>query len=264
MKNVLTIAGSDPSGGAGIQADIKTMCALGVYGMSAITALTVQNTRKVYDVQKARPDIVAGQIDAVYSDIPVDAVKIGMAPDEEIISVIRDRLLVWGARTIVVDPVMASTSGYRLLGQEAAIARLISIADVVTPNIPEAEMLAEMTIRTEDDMRVAAEKIRAMGAKSVLVKGGHLAGGANDLLLTEEGTTIFPAERIPTQNTHGTGCTLSSAIACGLAKGLTMHDAVCVAKQYVIQAIRDSLELGQGPGPLGHMRQLYREAGLEV
>lgn len=264
MYNVLTIAGSDPSGGAGIQADLKTMCALGVYGMSAITALTVQNTQKVYDVQEARPDIVAGQIDAVFRDIPVHAVKVGMMSNVEIIGIIRDRLLCHKAVNIVVDPVMVSKSGYRLLRQEAeqAVGQLIAIADVVTPNLPEAELITGMRITTEEEMSAAARSITEMGAKAALVKGGHLDGDANDILFADSELTRLPAPRVPTKNTHGTGCTLSSAIACGLAKGMPVRKAVEEAKDYVTQAIRDSLSIGQGVGPLGHMARLYRDAGI--
>lgn len=266
MKHVLTVAGSDPSGGAGIQADLKTMCALGVYGMSVITAVTVQNTRKVYDVQEIDPRIVAGQMDAVFEDIRVDAVKIGMVSDEKIIGTIREQLLRHGAKRIVADPVMVSKSGYRLLRKEAeaAMAGLVEIADVVTPNIPEAELLTGLEIRSPWEMEEAARRIRGMGAKNVLVKGGHLPGDANDLLLTEEGEFWLPGPRIPTKNTHGTGCTLSSAIACGLARGYPVRRAVQEAKTYITQAIWDSLSIGQGVGPLGHMVQLYRDAGLAV
>lgn len=266
LKNVLTIAGSDPSGGAGIQADLKTMCALGVYGMSAITAVTVQNTRKVYGVQEIDPGIVAGQIDAVFGDIPVHAVKIGMVSDVEIIRTIRDRLIYHKAKNIIVDPVMVSKSGYRLLREEAelAVGDLIAIADIVTPNIPEAELITGRTIRTAEDMAEAARQILHMGAGAVLVKGGHLEGDADDLLLWGGGTLCLPAPRIPTKNTHGTGCTLSSAVACGLAKGLSLPEAVREAKEYVTRAIRDSLFIGGGAGPLGHLAQLYRDAGMTI
>lgn len=263
MKHVLTIAGSDCSGGAGIQADLKTMCALGVYGMSVITAVTVQNTQKVYDVQEIDPAIVAGQIDAVFGDIAVDAVKIGMVSDSAIIEVIWEKLLQHGARNIVVDPVMVSKSGYRLLRREAeaAMEKLISIADLVTPNIPEARLLTGCALQTEGDIEKAARDIQEMGAKNVLVKGGHLEGDAKDLLLTPKESLWLCAARIPTKNTHGTGCTLSAAIACGLARGDTAAQAVQSAKAYVTHAIEDSLNIGHGAGPLGHLTQLYRDAG---
>ena len=264
MKNVLTIAGSDPSGGAGIQADLKTMCAHGVYGMSVITAITVQNTCKVFDTQDISPEIVAAQIDAVFNDIPVHAVKIGMVSDVRIIRAIRERLLFHDAKNIVVDPVMVSKSGYRLLRQEAELTmrELIAVADLITPNIPEAELLAGKIINTQADMEDTAHTLIENGAKAVLIKGGHLKDNANDLLLTANGITWLTSTRIPTKNTHGTGCTLSSAIVCGLAGGKELEQAVLTAKEYITQAIRDSLSIGKGVGPLGHMHQLYRKAGM--
>lgn len=267
MKNVLTIAGSDPSGGAGIQADLKTMCAMGVYGMTVITAVTVQNTQAVYDVQEITPSIVEGQMRAIYDDIPVDAVKIGMVSNSEIIRTIRRVLLEYNARNIVLDPVMVSKSGYRLLRPEAvaAVKELVSIAHIVTPNLPEAELLCGFSISTEADMRRAAQTIAAMGAKNVLVKGGHRVGDdAGDLLLTPNGFRLLPAKRIDTANTHGTGCTLSSAIASGLAKGKSMEEAVQTAKEYITQAIADSFRLGKGVGPVGHLTALYRKAGIII
>ena len=265
MKNVLAIAGSDPSGGAGIQADLKTMCALGVYGMSAITAVTIQNTRRVRGVQEIDADIVSGQINAVFEDIPVHAVKIGMVSGSAIIRRIRKSLLSHGAVNIVLDPVMVSTSGYRLLRPEAerAVAGLIAIADIVTPNIPEAELLTGMAVKNVRDMTAAARILLQMGAKSVLVKGGHLDGDAADLFLDADGSLLLETPRIHTKNTHGTGCTLSSAIACGLAVGKPVAEAVRDAKEYVTQAIRDAIPVGGGSGPLGHMIDLYRRAGVE-
>lgn len=262
MKHVLTIAGSDPSGGAGIQADLKTMCALGVYGMSVITAVTVQNTHKVYAVQEIRPDIVAGQIDAVFEDIPVHAVKIGMVSDAAIIRVIKERLLAHRAKNIVVDPVMISKSGYHLLRADAeeAIKELVAAADIVTPNIPEAEVLSGAAINGESDMQAAAQTISALGAKAVLVKGGHLTHSANDLLFTVSFSRFLKAARIHTKNTHGTGCTLSTAVACGLANGLSMETSVQQAKSYVSTAIQNALDIGTGAGPLGHMIELYKQA----
>jgi hydroxymethylpyrimidine/phosphomethylpyrimidine kinase len=267
MKNVLTIAGSDSSGGAGIQADLKTMCALGVYGMSVITAVTAQNTQGVYGVQEISADMVDGQIRAVFEDIRVDAVKVGMVSSEEIIKTIRERLLDLGAKNIVVDPVMVSKSGYPLLREEAAraIHGLTEIADVVTPNIPEAEILAGFSIKTEEDMRRAAGVIAERGAKNVLVKGGHrMAEGAGDLLLTGGNFIFLRAERIDTKNTHGTGCTLSAAIASRLALGDTVEAAVRAAKNYITQAIIDSYDVGKGTGPVGHLSALYRRAGMET
>jgi hydroxymethylpyrimidine/phosphomethylpyrimidine kinase len=265
LKNVLSIAGSDPSGGAGIQADLKTMCALGVYGMTAITAVTVQNTQAVYDVQEIDAPIVAGQIKAVFDDIRVDAVKVGMVSSAAIIRVIRDGLLAFRAQNLVIDPVMVSKSGYRILREDAVLAlrELVAIADVVTPNIPEAEILCGFPVETEDDMRKAAEAIAAMGARNVLVKGGHRAGkDATDLLLSNGAFICLRAARIDTKNTHGTGCTLSSAIASRLARGDDVETAVRAAKDYVTQAIADAYAVGAGVGPVGHMAALYRRAGL--
>ncbi|MFP3043689.1 bifunctional hydroxymethylpyrimidine kinase/phosphomethylpyrimidine kinase [Treponema primitia] len=267
MKNVLTIAGSDPSGGAGIQADLKTMCAQGVYGMSVITAVTVQNTQRVYGVQEIDTSIVAGQIDAIFDDIRVDALKVGMVSSAEIIGIIREKLLNRKAKNIVIDPVMVSKSGYSLLREDAveAVRELAAIADVVTPNIPEAEILAGFPIRTGEDMKRAAAVIAAAGAKHVLIKGGHRYGTrAEDLRFTGvDGACIFlNAERINTKNTHGTGCTLSSAIACRLALGDSVEEAIRAAKDYITQAIADSYEVGKGHGPVGHLAALYRRAGL--
>jgi hydroxymethylpyrimidine/phosphomethylpyrimidine kinase len=243
------------------------MCAFGVYGMSVITAVTAQNTQGVYGVQDIGTDMVDSQIRVVFEDIRVDAVKIGMVSSAEIIRTIRDRLLALGAKNIVVDPVMVSKSGYSLLRKDAeqAIHELTAIADVVTPNIPEAEILAGFPIKTEEDMRRAAERIAERGAKNVLVKGGHrLEGGAGDLLLAGGKFLFLRAERIDTKNTHGTGCTLSSAIACRLALGDTVEAAVRAAKDYITRAIIDSYGPGKGAGPVGHLTDLYRRAGLAI
>jgi hydroxymethylpyrimidine/phosphomethylpyrimidine kinase len=267
MKNVLTIAGSDSSGGAGIQADLKTMCALGVYGMSVITAVTAQNTQGVYGVQEIEAPMVDRQIRAVFEDIRVDAVKVGMVSGVEIIRTIREGLLALGAKNIVVDPVMVSKSGYSLLREEAvpAIRGLTEIADMVTPNIPEAEILAGIPIKTEDDMRRAAGIIAEGGAKNVLIQGGHRAGDdAGDLLLAGGEFVFLRAGRIDTKNTHGTGCTLSAAIASRLALGDTAEAAVRAAKDYITQAIIDSYGVGKGAGPVGHLTALYRRAGMEI
>ncbi|MDR2933048.1 MAG: bifunctional hydroxymethylpyrimidine kinase/phosphomethylpyrimidine kinase [Oscillospiraceae bacterium] len=267
MKNVLSIAGSDPSGGAGIQADLKTMCAMGVYGMTAITAVTVQNTQAVYDVQEIDAGIVKGQIDAVYSDIRVDAVKIGMVSNAGIIGVIRDELLRFKAGNIVVDPVMVSKSGYHLLRREAmeAVHTLVAMADIVTPNIPEAELLCGFSIESESDVAKAAHKIAQSGAKNVLIKGGHRLGdNAGDWLLTKDRFIHIKAKRIDTKNTHGTGCTLSSAIASRLALGDTPEEAVRAAKDYITKAIQAAYDVGKGVGPVGHMTDLYKKAGMEA
>ena len=266
MKNVLSIAGSDPSGGAGIQADIKTMCAMGVYGMTAITAVTAQNTQAVYAVHEIPPAIVTGQIEAVFNDIRVDAVKIGMVSSEEIIHAIHDSLRRFDARNIVVDPVMVSTSGCGLLKRDAvkSLGRIIAIADVVTPNLPEAELLCGFPIKDDDDMRRAAENIAASGAKNVLIKGGHRDGATvRDLLFSGGNFISLEAERVATRNTHGTGCTLSSAIASRLALGDNAEEAARAAKEYITQAIRDAIPVGKGAGPVGHMTALYGSAGMK-
>jgi len=267
MKNVLSIAGSDSSGGAGIQADLKTMCALGVYGMTVITAITAQNTQGVYRVQEIEPPMVDAQIDAVFKDIRVDAVKIGMVSGTDIIHIIRARLLELHAKNIVVDPVMVAKSGHRLLRPEAldAVRELAGIADVVTPNIPEAELLCGFAIESEDDMQSAARKIASLGVKNVLVKGGHRLGSdASDLLFADGKFVRLQTRRIDTRHTHGTGCTLSSAIACRLALGDSVEDAVRAAKDYITEAIANAYAVGGGNGPVGHLAALYRKAGINI
>ncbi|MDR0450270.1 MAG: bifunctional hydroxymethylpyrimidine kinase/phosphomethylpyrimidine kinase [Treponema sp.] len=267
MKNVLSIAGSDSGGGAGIQADLKTMCALGVYGMTAITAVTAQNTRGVYGVQEIEPAMVIAQIEAVCQDIRVDAVKIGMVSNAGIIAAVKESLARFGLRNIVLDPVMVSKSGYSLLKKEAeaAVRELAALADIITPNIPEAEILAGIAIAKGDDMLRAAERISGLGAKAVLIKGGHRPGeGADDLFYREGKALRLPARRIGTSHTHGTGCTLSAAIASRLALGDGPEDAVRAAKAYITQAIADSYALGGGHGPVGHLAALYRRAGMDT
>jgi hydroxymethylpyrimidine/phosphomethylpyrimidine kinase len=267
MKNVLSIAGSDPSGGAGFQADLKTMCALGVYGMTVITAVVAQNTQGVYRIEEVDGGMVAAQIEAVYSDIRVDAVKIGMVSSREIIGVIRECLFRFNAKNIVIDPVMVAKSGDPLLRPEAeeAVREFSAMADILTPNIPEAEILSGMPILSRDDMLRAAEKIAAMGAKGVLVKGGHRTGAdAEDLFYSLGAAVWLPARRIETRHTHGTGCTLSSAIACRLALGNSPEEAVRSAKDYITRAIADSYAVGKGNGPVGHLAELYRRAGLKT
>jgi hydroxymethylpyrimidine/phosphomethylpyrimidine kinase len=274
MKNVLSIAGSDPSGGAGFQADLKTMCALGVYGMTVITAVIAQNTQGVYRLQEVEPDMVAAQIEAVFEDIRVDAVKIGMVSNAEIIRVIREGILRYKAKNIVIDPVMVAKSGDPLLRPEAeqAVRDFSSLADILTPNIPEAEILSGMSIRSKEEMLLAAEKIAVLGAANVLVKGGHLVGADAEDLFYANGLTTgnaagraiwLPAKRIETRHTHGTGCTLSSAIACRLALGDSPEAAVRAAKDYITQAIADSYAVGKGNGPVGHLTDLYRRAGMD-
>jgi len=257
MKSVLTIAGSDSSGGAGIQADIKTIQAHGLFAQSAITALTAQNTTGVYGVYDVPPAFVAQQIDVVFDDIRPDAVKIGMVSSADIVGAIVDALTRNGAENIVVDPVMVATSGSELASSEAVVAlreRLIPMATVITPNIPEAEALFGGSVASRGDQEDAAREIaRAMGV-AVLVKGGHGENDANDVLARADGKVVwFEGERVDNSNTHGTGCTLSSAIACGLAEGLTLEDSIARAKRYIIGALAAQLDLGRGSGPLDHM-----------
>ncbi len=255
MKKVLTIAGSDCSGGAGIQADIKTITAHKMYAMSAITALTAQNTTGVYGVQEASPDFVAQQLDCIFTDIYPDAVKIGMVSNKDIIRVIAEKLTQYKAKNIVVDPVMVATSGGKLMKDGtvgALISKLIPLADIITPNLPEAECLCGFPIKTEQDARKAAEKISGMLKGSVLVKGGHLAQSADDLLFANGKAEWFRSPKIGNPNTHGTGCTLSSAIACNLAAGCDMAAAVKNAKAFITGALKAGLDLGKGSGPLDH------------
>ena len=270
MKKVLTIAGSDCSGGAGIQADIKTMTAHKVYAMSVITALTAQNTTGVYGVLDAGADFVGQQMDCVFKDIFPDAVKIGMVSSAEIIEVIADRLSAWNAQNIVVDPVMVATSGARLIAEDAAEAltrRLFPLATVITPNIPEAMALLDYEVDSERTQQNAAMLLTRRFGCASLVKGGHFVNEANDVLaepapLDDEGnhlgdplTTWFRHKRIETDNTHGTGCTLSSAIACALAQGMDLADAVNAGKAYLTGALAAGLNMGKGSGPVNHMWQ---------
>ena len=270
MKTVLSIAGSDSSGGAGIQADLKTMTMNGVFGMSAITALTAQNTTGVSGIYEVTPEFLKLQIDAVFEDIYPDAVKIGMVSSSALIEVIAERLKFYGAKNIVVDPVMVATSGSKLLQDEAIdtlTSCLLPIATVVTPNIPEAEILSGMEIKTVEEMERAAELIGKKYNCAVLLKGGHTINDANDLLYrnvendneTDEKFIWFKGKRIDNPNTHGTGCTLSSAIASNLAKGLKLEDAVKKAKDYISGALSAMLDLGKGSGPMQHNFNLSGE-----
>ncbi len=264
MKKALTIAGSDSSGGAGIQADIKTMTMNGVYAMSAITALTAQNTTGVTGILEVSPEFLGKQLDAVFEDIFPDAVKIGMVSSSELIEVIADRLIRYKAVNIVVDPVMVATSGARLI-EDTAIdilrSRLLPLAAVITPNIPEAEILADMTIRAEEDMEKAAKVLSGRYGCAVLLKGGHRVNDANDVLFNDgyDAPVWFAGERIDNPNTHGTGCTLSSAIASNLAKGYSLTEAVQRAKSYLSGALAAMLDLGRGSGPLMHNYQIMEE-----
>lgn len=255
-KCVLTIAGSDSSGGAGIQADLKTMSAIGVYGMSAITALTAQNTTGVYGILDCTPDMLKKQIDCVFTDIRPDAVKIGMVSSVELIETIADCLITHVAANVVVDPVMVSTSGSKLISDDAIsvlTAKLFPLASIITPNIPEAEVLADMKIAGKVEMEQAASVISdRYHIPAVLVKGGHFISDADDLLYENGDATWFSGRRIDNKNTHGTGCTLSSAIASYLALGHTMKDSIMKAKNYISAALEAGLDLGTGSGPLWH------------
>lgn len=266
MKRLLTIAGSDSSGGAGIQADLKTFAAHGTFGMSVITAVTAQNTCGVTLVQDITPEVITAQMDAVFSDIRVDVVKIGMVSRNESIRSIAAGLRKWNPAIVVLDPVMISKSGYPLLQPEACqalVEELLPLATLVTPNLPEAEAICGFTIKTEKEMEAAAKKILALGAKAVLVKGGHLEGNAaDDYLFDGEKGLWLSGQRIKTKNTHGTGCTLSSALAANLAKGLPLSEAVQAAKAYVTTGIRYGIELGKGCGPTHHFVDLYKKAGV--
>ena len=259
MKTALTIAGTDPSGGAGIQADIKTMTAHGVYAMSAVTALTAQNTTGVTGIMEVTPEFLREQIDDIFTDIYPDAVKIGMVSSSRLIEVIAERLAHYGAANIVVDPVMVATSGARLIGEEAVDTlkeRLLPMATVLTPNIPEAEVLSGMDVRTAEDMERAAALIGDTYGCAVLVKGGHQLNDANDLLYRGGRLKWFRGKRIHNPNTHGTGCTLSSAIAANLAKGYDLDRSVERAKAYISGALAAMLDLGRGSGPMNHMFDL--------
>ena len=255
MKTALSIAGSDSSGGAGIQADIKTMTMNGVYAMSAITALTAQNTLGVKAILDSTPEFLKEQLDAVFEDIFPDSVKIGMVSSSELIDVIADRLKFYNAKNIVVDPVMVATSGSALIKTDAIktlVKKLLPLATLVTPNIPEAEILSDMKISNKDDMINAAEFIEKNYGCSVLLKGGHSINDANDLLCENGRFVWFDGKRIDNPNTHGTGCTLSSAIASNLAKGFSLVDAVRKAKDYISDALSAGLDLGDGSGPMKH------------
>ena len=267
MKTALSIAGSDSSGGAGIQADLKTMTLNGVFAMSAVTALTAQNTTGVRGILEATADFLAQQIDAVFEDIRPDAVKIGMVSSAALVETIADRLAFYGAQNIVVDPVMVATSGSALMETDAIAVvkkRLLPMAAVVTPNIPEAEVLSGMTIRDEAGMEAAARAISEEHGCAVLVKGGHSVSDANDLLWSADGPRWFRGRRIDNPNTHGTGCTLSSAIAANLAKGFDLPASVQRAKEYISGALAAMLDLGHGRGPMDHAFDLKSEFAKEA
>lgn len=260
MKTALTIAGSDCSGGAGVQADLKTMSAFGVFGMSVIVSVVAENTARVLSIEDISPKVIADQIDGVFEDIPPDAVKVGMLSTHACMEAVAAGLKKYRPRHVVIDPVMYAKNGSPLM-QESAISALRSavlpLATLLTPNIPEAEKLAGMEISSEADMREAARRIQALGPQNVLVKGGHAQGEARDILLCGEDFHVFASRRIPTKNTHGTGCTLSSAIAAYLARGEVLPEAVRKAKEYVTGAIEHALPLGHGCGPTHHFFAFY-------
>lgn len=265
MKKVLSIAGSDCSGGAGIQADLKTFSAHGVFGMSVIVSVVAENTSRVIDIQNVSPDMIASQMDAVFEDMEVDAVKVGMLSTPDCMRAVAAKLWYYRPPNIVVDPVMYAKNGCPLM-EPAAIRTLIEtilpLADVLTPNIPEAEKITGGRIRSVADMEQAARAIYTLGCKAVVVKGGHAVGRAVDVLFDGKRTAYFDAVRINTKNTHGTGCTFSSAIAARLAEGACLQDAVAGAKAYVTTAIEHALDIGKGCGPTHHFWHLYQH-GLQ-
>ena len=261
MKRALSIAGSDCSGGAGIQADLKTFSAHGLYGMTVITSVVAENTFRVTDYQDIRPDIIEKQIDDIFVDIPPDAVKIGMLSCSGTMVAVEERLRKWKPSNIVIDPVMYAKNGCALMEESAIstlVSRVVPIADLITPNIPEAEKITGTIIKTLDDMRQAARLIHGMGCKAVVVKGGHLEGDAIDILYDGNEFYEYSALRVETKHTHGTGCTFSSAIASNLALGAPIHLAVEKAKAYINDAIVHAPKLGKGSGPTHHFYRMYR------
>lgn len=261
MKKVLTVAGSDCSGGAGVQADLKTFASHGVYGMSVIVSVVAENTCRVIDIQDITPDMIKKQMDAVFEDITPDAVKVGMLSGRECMEAVAEKLDNYKPENVVIDPVMIAKGGHALMKEDALeffIKRLIPLAGMLTPNIPEAEAITGMEITTSEDMKKAAVSIYRMGAGSVLIKGGHLKGDAEDILYDGKEFYIYSTKRIQTKNTHGTGCTFSSAIASNLALGLPFPTAVEKAKEYVTMAIEHSLEIGKGHGPTHHLYGVYK------
>jgi len=262
IKKVLTIAGSDSGGGAGIQADLKTITVLGAFGMRVITALTAQNPPGVHAVHEGPPDFVAAQFDAVASDIGVDAAKTGMLPSTAIMEVVADKVRQYGIRKLVVDPVMVAKGGASLMAPEARatlIKTLLPLALVVTPNIPEAEVLTDVVIASVSDMRAAARIIHELGVPNVVVKGGHLPNGAVDVLYDGREFYEFPFHRLATGDTHGTGCTFSAALATGLAGGLTVRESLAVTEDYMAAAVGNALRIGAGHGPTNHLAYLQEK-----
>ncbi len=266
MKTALTIAGSDSCGGAGIQADIKAMTMNGVYAMSAVTALTAQNTTGVTGIYEVPPDFLGKQIDAVFTDIPPDAVKIGMVSSSSLVETIAERLRNFKAVNIVVDPVMAATSGSRLIDEDGVSvlkSKLFPIASIITPNIPEAEILSGISVKSEEDMLKAAKIIFDSCGCAVLCKGGHSPDNADDLLYSDSEQLWFRSKKINNHNTHGTGCTLSASIAANLAKGFGIAESVRRAKLYISGALASMLNLGRGSGPINHAFNLRGEFAAE-
>jgi hydroxymethylpyrimidine/phosphomethylpyrimidine kinase len=267
VKHLLSIAGSDSSGGAGVQADLKTFSALGVYGMTAIAALTAQNTRGVTGVYPTEPEALGAQIDAVFDDIVVDAVKIGMLGNEVLVAVVAGTLARWKPPLVVLDPVMVAKGGHHLLAPEAVealVTRLLPLCHLVTPNLPEAEVLCGLapgSIATTDAMVDAGRQLVARGAGAALVKGGHLTGDADDVLVWSGGVKTFPGTRLDGRHTHGTGCSLSSAVASLWARGHDLPTAVGLAKAWVAEGIRQGLAVGQGCGPIHHFHEFYDVEG---
>jgi hydroxymethylpyrimidine/phosphomethylpyrimidine kinase len=262
MKTALTIAGSDSGGGAGIQADLKTFSAHHVFGMSVITAVTAQNTVEVRSIQSIDTNIIDDQIAAVFEDISVDAVKIGMLGSSEVIETVAEQLRRFRPTNLVVDPVMIAKSGDRLLSENAITSlktNLLPLATLLTPNLPEAEALTGLDIQTKQDLYTVCQQLHELGAKNILLKGGHSLGNPNDLFYDGEHFHWLKAERIPTKNTHGTGCTLSSAITANLANGLSLKDSIQAAKTYITEAIRHSFPLGHGHGPVHHFYSFSKE-----
>ena len=262
MKTCLTIAGSDCSGGAGIQADLKTFSALGCFGMSVVVSVVAENTSRVLAIGDVSPDMIAAQMDAVFEDMPVDGVKVGMLSNTRAIQVVAEKLKAYGPEIVVVDPVMQAKGGCALIQRDALTAlkeEILPLARLLTPNIPEAEALTGLSIAGLPEMKQAAARLRDMGAQQVLIKGGHLAGAASDILLDGTDYHVFTHPRIDSRNTHGTGCTLSSAITAKLAR--SPLEAVREGKDYVTEAIRYGLPLGNGHGPTNHFYELYQLKG---
>ncbi len=261
MYTALTIAGSDCSGGAGIQADLKTMSAHGIFGMSVIVAVVAENTSRVISIQDIKTQIICDQLTAVFEDIKVDAVKIGMLSCPDTINAVYNKLMEYKPKNIVVDPVMYAKNGSPLMPEssiEVLLKTIVPIATIITPNIPEAECIAGMKIQNRNDMKTACLKIYNTGVKNVLIKGGHYDGDAMDILYDGKEFYTFVTERINTKNTHGTGCTLSSSIASNLALGHSVYDSVRLAKEYVTGAIQNALDLGKGNGPTNHFWKFYK------